>query len=135
MIKKSTDHFVLSRDGDLPRISANRQRIEQVLINLIQNACQALPDRDKGISISTRYCPEKYAVVIVVKDEGTGIEEHDLTRLGNPFFTTKRGHGGTGLGLWISFNIVREHGGTLEFHSVPGKGTRAELTLPISQGQ
>ncbi len=135
MIKKSTDHFDLSLEANLPKITANRQRIEQVLINLIQNACQALPDSRKAVSVTAAHSPENRAVTIIVNDEGTGIPPEHLKHLGDPFFTTKRATGGTGLGLSVSFNIVREHGGTLDFVSIPGKGTRAQLTLPVSEAQ
>ncbi len=129
MVKKSTDHFTVSHTGDLPKVLANRQRLEQVLINLIQNACQALPSREKGLTVSVSHAAEDEAVVIVVTDEGVGISEENINHLGDPFFTTKRHFGGTGLGLWVSFNIVREHGGKLEFFSKAGEGTRAVLTL------
>jgi signal transduction histidine kinase len=129
MIKKSTDYFSVSLDDSMPCVLANRQRIEQVLINLIQNACQALPSRDKRLTVSTSYDAEKEAVIIVVEDEGAGIPEENLKHLGDPFFTTKRHFGGTGLGLWVSFNIVREHRGLLQYFSTPGVGTRAVLTL------
>ncbi len=132
MIKKSTDHFSVSCEENLPAVIANRQRIEQVLINLIQNACQALSGRDKGVTVSASRSAENGTVLIVVSDEGAGISKENLKRLGDPFFTTKRHLGGTGLGLWVSFNIVREHGGTLEFFSKPGEGTRAVLTLRAS---
>ncbi len=133
MIKKSTDHFSVITDGELPPVFANRQRIEQVLINLIQNACQSLADREKSVAVKASYSPVTDAVIIEVADQGGGISEENLKHLGDPFFTTKRGFGGTGLGLWVSFNIVHEHGGTLEFHSQPGEGTRAVLTLPASR--
>jgi PAS domain S-box-containing protein len=135
MIKKSTDHFSVSHEENLPKILANRQRIEQVIINLIQNACQSLPGKDRQLTVSTSHSAEKEAVLITIIDEGTGISEENLKHLGDPFFTTKRGFGGTGLGLWVSFNIVREHGGILEFFSTPGKGTRAVLTLRASLPQ
>ena len=133
MIKKSTDHFSVSHNGDLPKVLANRQRLEQVLINLVQNACQALASREKGLTVSVSHAAEEEAVVIVVTDEGVGISEENINHLGDPFFTTKRHFGGTGLGLWVSFNIVREHGGTIEFFSKAGEGTRAVLTLRVAR--
>ena len=73
---------------------------------------------------------ENGTVVVEVADEGTGISRVDLPHVTDPFFTTKRDIGGTGLGLSVSHKIVREHHGTLDFHSRPGRGTRAVLTLP-----
>ena len=66
-----------------------------------------------------------------LRDEGSGISPEHLARLTDPFFTTKREIGGTGLGLSVSAGIVKEHGGTLEFESVPGYETIVTLTLPI----
>jgi polar amino acid transport system substrate-binding protein len=134
MIRKSTDRFSVSHGVDLPPVLGNRQRIEQVVINLLQNASRSLPSRDKGIFVSTSFSPESKAVLIEVRDEGNGIPEEDLKHLGDPFFTTNRASGSMGLGLWVSFNIVHEHGGTLTFFSKEGEGTRAVLSLPVSQG-
>ncbi len=133
MIQKSTDHFSVEYGADLPPVFGNFQRIEQVFINLLQNACQALSRREQRIHVSTTYARESDAVMIEIQDDGKGIPEKDLKRLGDPFFTTKRGAGGMGLGLWISFNIVHEHGGSLTFSSREGHGTKAQLSLPVKQ--
>ena len=132
LIRKATDQFFVAIPADLPPVHANRQRIEQVLINLIQNACQALPSRDRGITINARHIPAMSTIQIVVQDEGIGIPQENKTHLGDPFFTTKRTMGGMGLGLWVCFNIVHEHGGTLTFEPNGEQGTRAILTLPVS---
>ena len=131
MIHKSTDLFHVHIDPGLPPVCANRQRIEQVLINLIQNACQALPDRERGVEVTAVYMQELHVIQIAVQDDGVGIPKDNLPHLGDPFFTTKRTVGGMGLGLWVCFNIVHEHGGTLTFESQEGQGTRAVLTLPV----
>jgi len=130
MVKKATDHFSVEYAGDLPPVLGNFQRVEQVLINLIQNACQALESRDKAVRVYTAHDSAARCVRIVVSDEGVGIPEENMKQLGTPFFTTKRGKEGTGLGLWISSNIAHEHGGTLTFSGREGGGTRALLTLP-----
>jgi polar amino acid transport system substrate-binding protein len=80
--------------------------------------------------VSTRRTPDGAGVQLVVEDEGVGIPEDHLPRLTDPFFTTKRDSGGTGLGLSVSAGIVKEHGGTLEFRSRPRAGTTVVLTLP-----
>ena len=72
-------------------------------------------------------------VVVEVEDEGTGIPSEVLSRITDPFYTTKSDSGGLGLGLSISSRIVKEHGGTLIFTSEPGKGTKAEIVLPLFQ--
>ncbi len=129
-LKSSTKYLSLDFAENLPPVKGNTQRIEQVMINLIQNACQALPDIKKGIDITSFYDMKTNKVVICVKDEGIGISQDNMDRIFDPFFTMKRDKGGTGLGLSICAGIVEEHGGKLEFSSEPGKGTAASLTLP-----
>jgi len=133
MIKKYTDFFSVQLAENLPTVTGNFQRIEQVVVNLIQNACQALPDRDCAVTIITRHDGVAGKVVIEVADEGAGIPEQDIKKMGTPFFTTKLETKGTGLGLWISTNIAHEHKGTLTFESQGGCGTRAFLTLPADE--
>jgi polar amino acid transport system substrate-binding protein len=134
MIMKSTNHFSVEYGKGLSVLRGNFQRFEQVIINLVQNACQALPDNRKGISVSTTYDEERRSIVVKVEDQGKGIPIENLSRITEPFYTTKSDSGGIGLGLSISSKIVKEHGGTLTFTSEPGKGTKAEIVLPIPQG-
>ena len=129
-IRKATTHFSASYGKRLPQVRGNAQRIEQVLVNLILNACQALPDTGRAIELATWYDASHGTVVFRLRDEGSGISPENLSRLTDPFFTTKRDEGGTGLGLSVSAGIVKEHGGTLEFDSVLGSGTTVTLTLP-----
>jgi polar amino acid transport system substrate-binding protein len=130
-IAKATSRFQVELAPGLPRVRGNAQRIEQVIVNLLLNACEALPDPGRGVWLTTRHDPGRRAVVVEVRDEGVGIPEEHLSRLTDPFFTTKRESGGTGLGLSVSAGIVKEHGGTLEFRSSSGAGTAAVLTLPV----
>ena len=113
----------------MPKINGNIQQIEQVVINLISNACQALEGRDRAVNVSAT--SNEKSVQIVVQDEGKGISSEDLKYIMDPFFTTKRDTGGTGLGLSISYNIIKEHDGELLVISEPGKGTTATIKLPI----
>ena len=133
MIKKSTNHFAVEYGKKLPLLKGNFQRLEQVAINLIQNACQALASTNKGIFISTSYDNETSNVVFRVKDEGTGIPSEILPQITDPFFTTKHDSEGVGLGLSISARIVREHAGTMHFTSEPGLGTSVEIILPVNR--
>jgi len=135
MIMKSTSHFSIEYGKNLPVLRGNFQRLEQVIINLIQNACQALRDIQKGISVSTSYDEKMRGIVVRVEDEGVGIPSEILPHITDPFFTTKPESGGTGLGLSISSRIVKEHGGTLTFTSEVRKGTRAEIFLPVLQSK
>jgi polar amino acid transport system substrate-binding protein len=127
-IRKATGRFELALAEGLPPVPGNAQRIEQVVVNLLLNACEALPSPDRGIRIST--APGAGVARVTVRDEGVGIAREHLRRLTDPFFTTKRDQGGTGLGLSVSAAIVKEHGGTLEFSSPPGAGTTVVVTLP-----
>ena len=133
MIMKSTNHFLIEYGNHLPMLKGNFQRLEQVIINLIQNACQALRDTKKSIFVSTSYDEKKRSILVKVEDEGVGISSEILPHITEPFFTTKHEAGGMGLGLSISSRIVKEYGGTLTFTSEPGRGTKAEIILPIHQ--
>ncbi len=133
MITKSTSHFSVKYGEKLPILRGNSHRLEQVIINLIQNACQALPDIRKGLFLSTSYNDKADSIVLKVQDEGIGISHEVLPHITDTFFTTKSDSGGIGLGLSISSRIIKEHGGTLAFASEPGKGTTAEIILPILQ--
>ncbi|MBE2889232.1 histidine kinase [Geobacter anodireducens] len=132
-IKNATDHFVLELAPGLPSFEGSIQRIEQVVVNLIMNACQSLQDKTNGITVSTGYDPLRGVCTVQVRDEGQGIPPEVLPRITDPFFTTKRETGGTGLGLSICMRIVRSYGGTLEFQSAPGAGTTATLSLPAEK--
>jgi polar amino acid transport system substrate-binding protein len=129
-IRKATHRVEVAYAEDLPKVRGNAQRIEQVIVNLVLNACQALPDSGRGIRVSTQHEPGKSAVLLAVEDDGVGIPAENLSRLTDPFFTTKRESGGTGLGLSVSAGIVKEHGGSLQFSSRPGAGTTVVLSLP-----
>jgi PAS domain S-box-containing protein len=129
LIKKSTDCFVTQLADPLPPVLGNFQKIEQVVINLLTNACQALHDRSRSVTVRTAV--ESGEVVLTITDQGTGIEAENLSHIFDPFFTTKRDSGGTGLGLSISYAIVKDHGGRLRIDSEAGKGTVARVTLPL----
>lgn len=130
MIHKSTRNFKAVYEKNLPYVMGNFQNLEQVIINLIQNACQALESLDNGIFITITYNREHREIVAAVKDEGKGIPQKDLKYISEPFFTSKRSSGGTGLGLYVSSKIVNDHGGTIHFFSEPGKGTTVEVRFP-----
>ncbi|WP_375753557.1 transporter substrate-binding domain-containing protein [Vibrio sp. HN007] len=132
-IRSSTDHFTIEYADSLPLFKGNAQRLQQVVINLIVNACQALDSKSQTIAIKIRHRHEKNQVEMIVTDTGCGIEKDHLARLSDPFFTTKRKQGGTGLGLSISSTIVEEHGGHFHFESQPSKGTIVRLHIPITE--
>lgn len=134
-IRKSTDYFQTHYEGSLPLVRGNAQRIEQVLVNLILNACQSLSNPGREIVLTTFFDPATNSLVIRMRDEGSGIAPEHLPHLADPFFTTKRESGGTGLGLSISAEIVKEHGGTLTFESTLNQGTTVTLMLPSARGE
>ena len=132
-IRKATSSLVTDLGIGLPRFLGNTQRIEQVVVNLVLNACQALPGRDRGIVVSTRLAADRQRLELVVQDQGTGVAPEHLSRLTDPFFTTKRESGGTGLGLSVSAGIVKEHGGSIAFESTVGVGTTVTLSFPVAE--
>ncbi|BCS52730.1 histidine kinase [Geobacter sp. SVR] len=129
-IRKTTSHMSLNYAERLPQVRGSAQRIEQVVVNLLLNACQALDESDQRIIVGTG-CSDT-EVLLTVQDEGRGIAPEHLPQLLDPFFTTKREQGGTGLGLWVSTGIVREHGGRLEFAPATPRGTIVTVALPIA---
>ena len=131
LVKKYTDVFDVHYARRLPTIRGNFQKLEQVLINLITNSCQALKRSPKTIHVKSFYDSKTETVGVIVKDTGVGIDESDLKHIFDPFFTTKRESGGTGLGLSIAYNIVQDHGGELMFESQKGAGSTATLKLPV----
>ncbi len=132
LIRKSTANFKVYYGKNLPLIKGNAQQIEQVVINLITNACQSLRKDSDEIKVSTYFNEERRKVRIKIEDQGSGIEERDLKYILDPFFTTKRNMGGTGLGLSVSYNIIKSHNGSLILKSEPGTGTMARASFPVS---
>lgn len=127
----SADNITLVRDyGELPLIDSFSGQLNQVWMNLLVNAAQAVSTTIGEVRIST-YMDEEF-VNIVVSDTGCGISSEHLTRIFDPFYTTKPIGEGTGLGLSISFGIVQRHGGTITVETEPNKGTSFKVTLPIN---
>lgn len=134
-VKKSVGKMSVNLAGELPEIQGNSQKLEQVVINLVLNAVQAIPAKESGnLSITTRWLKSLNAVAIEVEDNGTGIEPGVMGHLFDPFFTTRRDSGGTGLGLSVSYSLVREHHGAIGVLSRPGLGSQFTLFLPADKG-
>ena len=115
----------------LPLVPCHPAKVNQVFLNLLSNAVQAC-SQGGVVEARTRLEPAK-AVVIEIADNGSGIKPEHRARLFEPFFTTKPVGQGTGLGLAVSFGIVRDHGGTIDFDSVEGHGTTFRVRLPLRQ--
>jgi signal transduction histidine kinase len=114
--------------GDIAPIVCSPSQINQVFLNLITNAAQAMGDRPGKIMLTTRN--EGDGVVVEVEDDGGGIAPDVLPKIFDPFFSTKEIGKGTGLGLSISYKIVQQHGGRIEVESEVGTGTRFIVWLP-----
>src|SRR5262245_25894556 len=121
----------------LPKVRASADQIKQVILNLLLNAGDAMPEGGGSIYVSTQAASEASpelllsdAVHIQIRDTGNGIADEHVPHIFEPFFSTKE-EKGTGLGLWVSFNIVRSHGGNIRVRSRPGRGTTFTITLPI----
>lgn len=120
-----------TRFGELPLIECNPTALNQVFMNILVNATQAV-GADGVIEIRTG--AEKKQVWVEIRDNGHGIESEVLGRIFEPFFTTKEVGRGTGLGLSISYGIIKKHGGDIVAISQPGLGTTFRITLPVRQG-
>lgn len=132
LLKKSTKKFTERYGDKLPPIRCNSQRLEQVVINLLQNSCDALPDNEATLTIETGLTGDGQQIYLQVEDEGCGIPAESLNRVTDPFFTTKRSSGGTGLGLSVSAGIIKEHGGRINFAS-NDRHTTVTIILPIAE--
>ncbi len=131
LIKKSTSDFAVDHTPNLPVFKGSAQRIEQVVINLVMNACQALSNNAQAVRVATGVDPDGAGVFMEVQDEGVGVPPEVMQQIKDPFFTTKRDAGGTGLGLAISDRIVRDHDGRMIFRSKPGEGTTVRVNFPV----
>lgn len=124
----------LALAGDLPPIQANENQLEEVWINLLMNARDALSEQQPGfIALSSRLAPGGEAVEVEVSDNGRGIGEAERDQVFMPFFTTKGEGRGNGLGLSVSQTIVYNHGGEITFQSREGEGATFVVRLPLTR--
>ncbi|MCZ7625276.1 MAG: ATP-binding protein [Candidatus Methylomirabilis sp.] len=116
----------------LPKLAADPYLLEQVFVNLLLNALDAMPD---GGSVLVAAQARDDLIEVRVEDTGSGIAPESLPRIFDPFFTTKKVGEGTGLGLSVVYGIVKDHGGTIEVTSEPGAGTAFLITFPVHRPQ
>jgi len=116
--------------GDLPSVLGSNNRLQQVFLNLFMNARDAMPS---GGMVEVRTASHNGSVEVEITDTGSGISREHLQRIFDPFFTTKSSGRGTGLGLSVSYGIIKEHAGKIEVRSTPGKGTSFHLEFPTAR--
>jgi two-component system, NtrC family, sensor kinase len=118
-------------DTGLPTVAGNRQELQQVLLNLIINAVQAMPG---GGDLTVKAAQDKnQRILITVQDTGVGISKEHLPHIFDPFFTTKEVGQGTGLGLSVSYGIIKKHGGRINVDSCPGVGSTFTVVIPTTK--
>ncbi len=127
-----SSHIVINLQlaKDLPPVYGNAGKLQQVFMNLIMNARDAMP---RGGELTLASEAENSSVLVEVTDNGVGIPPEDLRRIFDPFFTTKSSSRGTGLGLAVAYGIIREHSGKINVQSAVGRGTTFRLELPAAR--
>src|SRR5262249_53161895 len=123
-------HNVVKHYGQVPLITCSPSQVNQVLLNLINNAAQAIESEQGTITLTTHSEGDQH-VSVEIEDNGKGIPPDVLPKIFDPFFTTKAVGKGTGLGLSISYKIVEQHGGKITVDSAVGIGTKFKLVLPL----
>jgi two-component system NtrC family sensor kinase len=113
---------------DLPITAGDQAQMQQVFLNLISNAIDAI-GKDGRIEVKTEFKGEH--ILVKIQDNGPGIPEDQMSRIFDPFFTTKESGKGTGLGLWVSYNIMEKMGGGISVQSEVGKGSTFIVTIPL----
>jgi len=122
---------------DLPKVRGSANQLQQVFINLITNARDAMDAKGgKGqLTVSTEVSRTDASILIELVDNGVGMDAETVSKMFEPFFTTKTEGKGTGLGLSIVARIIREHGGTIEVQSELGQGCKFNICLPLDAGE
>lgn len=141
-IEKSKIELLVELDPKIPKLKGSENGIEQIIVNLLLNAKDAVGDRLQGngkdskkgvIGISTKLHPDKSLALVEVSDTGCGIREEDIPQIFNPFYTTKQSGKGTGLGLSVSLGIAQTHGGLIDLETKSGEGSKFSLILPLEK--
>jgi len=129
-LKNNMIHIVKDYNSNLPEVMGEKTELQQVILNIINNAHDAMPE--KGTFIIRTEFKDNNTVSIEFIDNGTGIDKDKLDKIFDPFYTTKRPGKGTGLGLSVSYHIIEKHGGKISVQNEPGNGTRFTIILPAA---
>ena len=130
-LRTSNIEVITKFDPDLPKVMADPHQLQQVFLNILNNARQAIEgSRTSGV-VRIRTDSSEKGVRILFQDDGPGISEENLAKIFNPFFTTKEVGKGTGLGLSLSYGIIKEHGGSITAQSKLGEGAAFIIELPL----
>jgi two-component system, NtrC family, sensor kinase len=129
-LKTARVNVIKNYKEQLPPVLGSITRLQQVFLNLFMNARDAMPN---GGMVEVRTAAQNGSVEVEVTDTGTGIPPENLHRIFDPFFTTKASGRGTGLGLSVSYGIIKEHAGKVDVRSTPGKGTSFRLEFPVAR--
>lgn len=134
-IKKSKTVMEMDLAPDLPILHANQQNLEQVVLNLIINALESIRHDRGKVCIATRYVEKEKCIIIEVSDNGRGVNPKVAEKIFDPFVTDRQTAGGTGLGLSVTYNLVKAHEGEISFKTKTGQGTTFTIALPTGPRQ
>ncbi|MGD9058759.1 MAG: ATP-binding protein, partial [Desulfobacterales bacterium] len=119
-------------DPDLPDMIGSEDQLQQVFMNLVSNAAEAIESKGSGrLLIETRHSLRENKLLVNFKDTGVGVTEKNMSKLFEPFFTTKKKGKGVGLGLSVAYGIIQEHGGSIYVESNAGESTQFNVKLPL----
>ncbi len=130
---KKTSEIKLELHKNIPKFIGSISKLEQVIVNIIINASQAIDKENSLIIVKTEYIEKNNLIKIIISDNGKGMDKKTKRNIFDPFFTTKRNSGGTGLGLSISYGIIKEHNGIIEVDSTPKIGTIFTISIPLNK--
>lgn len=137
LVKVNARHSKVKIEQNLAKklsfLHGHFHKLQQVLINLITNAMHSMKEGGGTLTITTEESEDQTMQIVIVQDTGNGIDEEDLQKIFDPYFTTKEQGEGTGLGLSISYNIIREHQGNVSVESQKGQGTKFIIQIPVKR--
>jgi nitrogen-specific signal transduction histidine kinase len=134
-VAKSRIELHVQYGQNVPKIEGHLESLEQILLNLVINSVQAIHHEKGKISITTSFQDNTKKISIFVEDNGEGIDPSVADKIFDPFFTTKQAEGGGGLGLFVTYNLVKEFNGEITFESRKGAGTVFRITFPVEKAE